>query len=54
MIHTASRVKLNYDDPNPQPDDTVAAIELGLAGDRWERYSTEIRAINRQSQPRDR
>lgn len=54
VIHTASRVKLHYDDPNPQPDDTVAAIELGLAGDRWERYSAEIRAINRRSQPRDR
>jgi hypothetical protein len=49
VIHAASRVKLHYDDPDPQPGDTAAAIELGLTGDRWERHSTETRAINRQS-----
>ena len=54
VIRAAGRVELHYDDPNPQPGDTVAAIELGLVGDRWERHFTEIRAINRESHPRDR
>ena len=53
VIHAAGRVQFHYDDPDPQPGDTVAAIELGLAGDRWERHLAEIRAINRRSQPRD-
>jgi hypothetical protein len=53
VIHAAGRVRFHYDDPDPQPGDTVAAIELGLAGDRWERHLAEIRAINRRSQPRD-
>jgi len=50
----AARVELHYDDPNPQPGDAVAAIELGLVGDRWDRYLAEIRAINRENQTRDR
>ena len=53
VIRAAARVEFHYDNPNPQPDDTVAAIELGLAGDRWERHLAEIRAINRENQPRD-
>ena len=53
-IRAATRVEFHYDDPNPQPSDTVAAIELGLAGDRWERHLAEIHAINRENKPRDR
>jgi hypothetical protein len=49
LIHAAVRVKFHYDDPNPQPNDTVAAIELGLRGDRWERHLAEIDASNRQN-----
>ena len=33
--------------------DTVAAIELGLVGDRGERQLAEIRAINSENQPLD-
>jgi hypothetical protein len=54
VIRAAARVEFHYDDPNPQPGDTVAAIELGLVGDRWERHRAEIRAINCGNQPRDR
>jgi hypothetical protein len=54
VIRAAARVEFHYDDPNPQPSDAVAAIELGLGGDRWERYRAEIYAINRQNQTRDR
>lgn len=35
VIRATSRVEFHYDDPNPQPGDTAAAIEPGLAGDRW-------------------
>jgi len=52
MIRAAARVKFHYDDPNPQPGDTAAAVELGLAGDRWERHLAEIRAVNRENQLR--
>jgi hypothetical protein len=54
VIRAAARVEFHYDDPNPQPSDTVAAIELGLVGDRWERHLAEIRAINRENKPRYR
>jgi hypothetical protein len=54
VIRAAARVEFHYDDPNPEPSDTVAAIELGLVGDRRERHLAEIRAINRQNRPRDR
>jgi len=54
VIRAYTRVEFHYDDPNPQPDDTVAAIKLGLGGDRWERHLAEIRAINRENQPRGR
>jgi hypothetical protein len=54
VIRPAARVKFHYDDPNPQAGDTAAAIELGLAGDRWERHAAEIRAINRENQLRAR
>lgn len=54
VIRAASRVEFHYDDPNPQPGDTVVAIELGLGGDRWERHLAEIRASNRENQRRDR
>jgi hypothetical protein len=50
----AARAEFHYDDPNPHPSDTVAAIELGLVGDRWERHLAEIRAINRENRLRDR
>ena len=50
VIRAAARVQFHYDDPNPRPGDTVAAIELGLAGDRWVRHIAEIRAINRENQ----
>jgi hypothetical protein len=54
VIRAAARVEFHYDDPNPQPGDIAAAIQLGLAGDRWERHLAEIRAINRENQARDR
>jgi len=54
VIRAAARVEFHYDDPNPQPGDIAAAIELGLVGDRWERHLAEIRAINRENQARDR
>jgi hypothetical protein len=54
VIRAAARVQFHYDDPNPKPGDTAAAIELGLVGDRWERHLAEIRAINRENQRRDR
>ena len=53
-IHAAPRVTFHYDDPNPEPADTVAAIELRLGGDRWERHLAEIRAINRENELRRR
>jgi hypothetical protein len=54
VIRAAARIEFHYDAPNPQPSDTVAAIELGLTGDRWERHLAEIRAINRENQPQYR
>jgi hypothetical protein len=53
VIRAAARVKFHYDDPNPQPGDIAAAIELGLVGDRWERHQAEIRTINRGNQRRN-
>jgi hypothetical protein len=53
VIHAAARVEFHYDDPNPQPSDTVAAIELGLAGDRCERHLAGIHAINARTKRRD-
>ena len=50
VIQAPDRVKFYYDDPNPQPADTVAAIELGLAGDRLDRHLAEMRASNRENQ----
>ncbi len=52
MIRAAARVEFHCTDPNPQRNDTVAAIELGLVGDRWEHHLAEIRTINRENQPR--
>jgi hypothetical protein len=54
VIRAAARVEFHYDNPNPQAGDTVAAIELGLVGDRRERYLAEIRAINHENQLRVR
>ena len=54
VIRAAARVKFHYDDPNPQPGDAAAAIELGLGGETWERHLAKIRAINRENQARDR
>ena len=51
-IHAAPRVKFHYDDPDPEPTDTVVAIELGLGGDRWEQHLAKIRAINRENAKR--
>jgi hypothetical protein len=54
VIRATSRIEFHYDDPNPEPGDLAAAIELGLVGDRWERHLAEIRATNRENQLRNR
>jgi hypothetical protein len=34
QIHAAPRLKFHFDEPNPEPADSVAAIELRLGGPR--------------------
>ncbi len=51
-IGAAPRFEFHYDDANPQPTDTVVAIELGLGGDRWDRHLEEIREVARENQRR--
>jgi hypothetical protein len=48
-VLAASRVKFHYADPNPAPEDTPVAVELGLGGRRWEQHLAEVRAINREN-----
>jgi hypothetical protein len=50
VIQAADRVEFHYDDPNPQPSDTVAAIELGLVGiagnNIWPRFARSTAKTN--------
>jgi hypothetical protein len=49
VIEAGPRVMFHYDDPDPQPSDRAAAVELGLGGPRWEQHLAEVHAINEEN-----
>ena len=49
VIKASERTDFHFADPNPAPAASAVAVEIGLAGRRWEEHLAAIAAVNEQN-----